>query len=262
MAGIFIIEGMQLHISEFSISADEEGNVSSNGPTIKVAYDTCIAWAKIALRHKKEAKLLAEQRREIWEKQASPNERAYALEEEFHASMQAAVAAATCIDALYDHIIPLAPIDAKIRTAWKRKKTARYAQVTEAFRAAFNIKPEELKPMSETIKATYLLRDASVHPSNAVRLPYKHPELDILTDWRLTTFRGDVADILVCSAVGLLWDITRGEKYRSKELTKFIDGFRKKVDALLPEGKPIADNKTITFDIPPRIKATEKTKSI
>lgn len=69
-------------------------------------------------------------------------------------------------------------------------------------------------------------------------------------DWRFTVFRGDVADVIVCVALGLLWDISQGKAYRSDELTKFMDGFQKRVKKLLPDGKPKPKVAEVTFRLP------------
>lgn len=255
MTGIFIVDGMTVQIRNLSISLDEEGNFSATGPEIGVSYDACIAWAKIALAHRDSARERMSKRRDVWNSDVQEADKSRVLEEEFAATMQAVVAAATCIDALYDQIVRFSPISAETRASWMKKRTARYVQVAETLRATFRIKPEGMKQVISTLRPMYRLRDASVHPSSYVHLPYRHPELDIATDWRLTTFRGDVADMFVCAAVGLLWDITRGTKYRSEELTKFIEGFRAKIERILPEGKPEPALKTVTFDIPPRTNA-------
>lgn len=253
MSGIFIIEGMSLRVLKLRIGVDEAGKAFvETPPEIAVAYDACVAWAKIALAHRDRAKDAMVKRRSVWASYSSADEKGVVLEEEFSATMQALVAAATCIDAFYDQIAPYSPTPPAIKSAWVRNKTARHKQISETIRATFRIRADEMKKASEMVRALYLLRDASVHPSSTPRLPYKHPELDIATDWRLTTFRGDVADMLVCTALGMLFDISRGTKFRSEPLTHFVRDLRSKIDRLLPGGKPTPEVPTVTFDIPPR----------
>lgn len=38
MAGVFLIEGMTVRTSEFSLTIDDDGRVSSDGPTLEVAF--------------------------------------------------------------------------------------------------------------------------------------------------------------------------------------------------------------------------------
>ena len=253
VAGIYIIEGMTLKISNLSIHMSDEGNITQEGPDFAVGYDACIAWARIALEHRDMAKAKMEARRVVWRSEELDEcQRGRSLEAEFYAAMQAVVASVSCIDALYDHLLPYSPIDTATKKAWSSNKTARYIQIAETVRAAFAITPTETKALREGLQAMFSLRDAAVHPSNAPREPYPHPELDIATDWRLTVFRGDVADSFVCNAVGLLWDVTRGSKFRTPELAKFIEQFRERVDRLLPDGRPLPDNLSVTYRIPRR----------
>lgn len=253
MSGIFLIMGMNFGISNLSFQIDDEGNFTSKGPDLTIAYDACIVWAKIALEHRDMAKDKMTTRRAKWRSEETDvGQRASSLEAEFHATMQAVVASVTCIDALYDHLAPYAPIPPATKEAWSRKGTARYKQITETIRATFAIKPKEAKAVRQIFHGMFALRNAAVHPSNAHCQPYPHPELEVATDWRLTVFRGDVADFFVCNAVGLLWDITRGTRYRTPELTEFISHFRERVDRLLPDGKPSPDVPSVTFTIPKR----------
>lgn len=253
MAGIFVIKGMTLGVSNFSLHIDDEGNVTAEGPDLTIAYDACIAWAKIALEHRDTANAKMENRRIAWRsEEIDEAQRAQSLEAEFYASIQAVTASVTCIDALYDHLLPYSPITSVIKKSWSCNRTARYIQITETIRATFAIKPKGAKAIRESFRAMFTLRNAAIHPSNALCEPYPHPELGISTDWRLTAFRGDVADTFVCHAVGLLWDITRGTKFRTLELTKFMGRFRERVDRLLPDGKPIPSSPSVTYTIPKR----------
>ena len=230
---------------------DSDGNVTTTGPDVTLTYDACITWARIALGHRNVANAKMKTRRAVWSSEEIDEEqRALSLEAEFYASMQAVVASVTCVDALYDHLLPYSPIAPATRAAWSRNRTARHIQIAETIRATFLLKPEDARVVRNALMTMFTLRNAAVHPSNAPCAPYPHPELDIATDWRLTAFRGDVADNFTCVALGLLWDITRGTKYRSPELTKFITRFRERVDQLLPDGKLHPRNPSATFTIP------------
>ncbi len=213
----------------------------------------CIAWAEIAIQQRQVALDCMSTRQEAWAQSKSEDKKAASLAKEFQATMQAVIAAATCIDAFYDHLVPFAPISESTREAWNRKKTARYIRIAETLRVAFRIKPDEMKQCIEHLKPIYLLRDFSVHPSSAPAPPYPHPDLDIRTDWRLTVYRGDIADVLVTNALRLLWDATRGTKCRSEKLTTFMDNFRTRVEELLPDGEPKARFSSVAFTIPEKV---------
>ncbi|MGZ2472611.1 hypothetical protein [Sinorhizobium medicae] len=251
MTGIFVLEGMTLRIPRISISIDDNGNLSSEPITLEVAYDACIAWGRIALTHRAEAIQRMEDRKAVWSDETREgDERARVLVEEFRASIQAVVASAICIDALYDHLVPHSGIPETTRAAWARKKTPRYVQVAETIRSTFRVKPDEAKKLKENLTHLFKLRDVAVHPSNMPRQPHKHPQLDIATDWVFTTFRGDVADVFVCIALGIVWDITRASKYKNTQLSKFIEEFRKRVEELLPDGKPVPLMNEVTAFLP------------
>lgn len=230
---------------------DEHGELKGTGPDVFVSYDACISWARIALSLREPALRSMEERRQVWRDQPSEGDKAKSLEKEFAITMQAVVAAVTCIDALYDQVAPHAPISDATRKSWKKNRTARHTQIAETLRAAFRINAKDMKNVRHLLRAMYTLRHASVHPSSTPQPPHQHPELDIATDWRLTTFRGDVADFFVCSAVGMLFDISRGTKFHCEELTKFIDELRKKMDKLLPNGRLAPLSSNITFNLPP-----------
>jgi hypothetical protein len=253
MGGIFIIEGMRLSLSNLSLRLDDNGQLQCDGPLVSVSYDACVAWAKIAIAQRDAAINRMATRRSVWASaQASEDDKAHALSDEFATTMQAIVAAATCIDGFYDQIAPFSPVSKETKAAWLKNRTARAVQIAETLRSTFRIKPHEMTPARQSLRALYMLRDASVHPSSNPQAPHQHPELDIATDWRLTTFRGDVADFFVCSAVGMLFDISRGTKFHSEELAKFIDELRKKMDKLLPNGRLAPLSSNITFNLPPK----------
>ncbi len=250
MLGVFIIEGMTISLRNLSISMDEDGEVKITGPDVFVSYDACIAWARIALSLREPALSSMEERRKIWRDQPSEDDKAKSLEKEFAATMQAVVAAVTCIDALYDQVAPHAPIGDATKESWRRKRTARHTQIAETLRAAFRINAQDMKNVRHLLRAMYTLRDASVHPSSTPQPPHPHPELPIVTDWRLTAFRGDVADMFICSALRILWDITRGTKY--EKLRDYADQLKGKLERLLPNGKPDPHNATVNFFVPPK----------
>ncbi|MFG1303832.1 hypothetical protein V5F34_06795 [Xanthobacter autotrophicus] len=250
MTGIFLVEGMSLNISKLTLTIDEKGNISGN-MDMGVGYDACIAWAEIALRQREEALRRMHERQSIWKRPEEPgNEHGRVLAAEFGSSVQSIVSAAICIDALYDHLIRYTPIDQDIRRPWIKNRTARYIQISEAIRLSFDTKKNESESIRNNLKAIFKLRDAAVHPSGKSIPPHRHPDIDIATDWQFSAFRGDVADNSVCFAVRLIWDITRGTKYKSESLGQFISGLKKRIEKLLPNGPPISANASVGTFIP------------
>ncbi|QTG12578.1 hypothetical protein G6M86_04660 [Agrobacterium tumefaciens] len=247
--GIFIIRGMTVSVADFSTSLDEHG-LPQNHLELHVGYDACVPWARIALNQRDEALTAMTERTHAWESDVDEFLKAETMEKEFQHASQAIVASAICMDAFYDHVARHAPITSSIRNLWRQKKTARYIQIAETLRATFRIKQNEFKALRDFLKILFKLRDAAVHPSNTPKAPVIYPGLSISTDWRLTAFRGDVSDPLICSCIGLIWDLTRGADFRTIELTNFMNGLRSRWDGLLPEGRPVPNYPTATFTLP------------
>src|SRR5690606_5843659 len=116
---------------------------------------------------------------------------------EFKFSIQSVIGAGTCIDALYDVLIPLVKIDEGTRLAWKRNRTARHIVVFEVLRTAFVMKNSLLDSFRETIRVVYKLRGLAAHPTSSEFPMMVHPDLNLLMDWRLANFRGDLAESIV-----------------------------------------------------------------
>ncbi len=252
MSGFFITKRMKVGISNVHIDLEEASGENSSSFTLNLAYDACLAWAEIAQKHMEEALAAMSVRRDAWSKNHSPADRAEALVNEFQSSMQAVVAAATCIDALYDHVSRHAPVSPSIRKAWVKNGTARYSQVAETLRFGFHIQQKYMRSFTENLKATYTLRDYSVHPTSAVLPAYPHPELDVVTEWKFTVFRGDVAESITAGVLGVLWETTRARSYRTPELKAYMTGIRGAVDEILPNGKPTTRNENVSFTLPGR----------
>lgn len=244
--GVYIIRGMTVSIPTLSFTCDEKGTLSGN-IEIHVAYDACVPWAQIALDQRSEALIAMSERTRAWENDETDAVKAEAMRKEFQHASQAIVASAICMDAFYDHVARHAPIPSTTRHSWREKKVARYSQIAETLRATFRMKQSDFVTLRHFLKALFKLRDAAVHPSNLPKAPVAYPNLPIATDWRLAAFRGDVSDLLTCNCVGFLWDLSRSAKYRTKELTNLMEGFRSRWDELLPDGRPVAQYPNVTF---------------
>lgn len=250
MTNLFIMAGMTIAVREMSLRDGAGGEPILNAK-FDIAYDACIAWARIALRHRSDAIEAMTHRRHVWsDAAAAGHDKGEALEEEFQSSMQAIVAAATCLDAFYDHIHPLSPICDDTRKSWRRNRTSRAKQVSETIRTTFIIPPDQMHTLRKTIINLYRLRDSSLHPSSTPQPAFEHPELDIVTDWRIAAYRGDVADLLVCQIIGLLWDLARYSRSKHKKLTDFQKSYQEKLDQLLPGGRPASCSNEVSLRMP------------
>lgn len=249
---IFVAEGMSLSLNDLALAIDESGGVSGGQMSIDLAYDTCVAWARIALERRSAAIKAMSTRRQAWENAALPAAKALAIEYEFDASMQCIVASAASVDALYNHLRRLGSVDSRTAKSWGKNRAARHSQIAQTITRTFPTSNVVSKGLGERLAALFKLRDAALHPSHVLGPAYQHPEIGSATAWQFTTFRGDVADFFSCMAVGLLWDLANLPKYRSTEVESFALGLRGKLNRLLPEGRPTSMNSPVTSTRPPR----------
>jgi hypothetical protein len=248
MSGIFILRGMQIRITDFSIAFGEDGDVTSN-LSLNLNYDACAAWARIALSHREKA-IHAKAGREIAWAGADENAKGNTLEAEFQASMQAVVAAASSMDALYAVISDRFPVDPALREAWRKNRTARGTQVRETLRTTFNTGPKSTEFLGQFLDALYKIRDAALHPSAKHQPPIFHPELGVSTEWRFWTFRSDVADSLTCIMAKVLWDISHFSGKRPIAGSQFLSDFRRMILEVFPDGVPQPSQEQATFWLP------------
>src|SRR5258708_22063115 len=97
------------------------------------------------------------------------------LERVFRPSMKAMTAAAIAIDGFYAAVQKKIRIDPALINKWKANKTARYSQVAETVRIAYQLKPKGSKAFRDNIREIYKFRDQAVHPSAAMEEAILHP---------------------------------------------------------------------------------------
>lgn len=111
-----------------------------------------------------------------------------ALDDETRSGMQAIMAAAIAVDALYADVADRLPVQRDLRKQWREKGTARYAQVTEVFRRAFGLRRQGTANLRLTLKELYHFRDLAVHPDARASTPVLYPDLQVGVEWRLVAF--------------------------------------------------------------------------
>jgi hypothetical protein len=84
---------------------------------------------------------------------------------ELRAGMQACVASAAALDGFYGSIRDLVQIVQSNSIAWRANKTARHAQIAEAFRLSFKIGPKSFASLKTTLEELFLFRDEAIHPT-------------------------------------------------------------------------------------------------
>jgi hypothetical protein len=186
--GVFITQGMQVSIPQFSIRIGPDGKIEAETVTLHRGIDLCPYWLDIAYEHllctEKASKDLLDA------KKAEDNERiANALRAEFIAGMQAIMASAIAIDAYYACVKERIEIPEDLTRTWREKRTARYKQIAELLRRAFPMSQKSAKQLREILKQNMGFRDKTIHPVSGTTAPALHPALNKVTDWRYVTFR-------------------------------------------------------------------------
>lgn len=223
------------------------GEMTASPQTI---YDPCVPWIEILLSSLEAALKAQDSRRAKREEGGTNEEICDFLAREFAATSQCVVAAAIVLDALYDRVKPMARLPDEMIAGWQRNKTARHKQISETLRRTFKLNNENSKKTSELIRIVFKLRDATVHPSSKSHEPGPHPELkNVAVDWRLFTFRGEVAQLIASSVVMLVWQISNFAP-APEELKQYLSYLKSCLQMLMPEGPPKTPGCDIDIYIP------------
>jgi hypothetical protein len=141
MAGVFITRGMTITIPSGGLRISFGAEAAEPTVTLHVHFDVCPTWCELAMRYLilEAAKAAAEARKIAWQMAedtpAANDAKALALEKEFEASMQAVMAAAIAVDALYAALQGHIEIPEQPLKKWRERRTARYSQVAEVYSA-------------------------------------------------------------------------------------------------------------------------------
>jgi hypothetical protein len=238
MPGIFISRGMTVGIPAggLAISIGDDGKAITN-VTIHVRFDICPTWIQLSIKHLEEAQKRRISRETAW-KETNEEEKAATLEREFESSMQAVMSVAIAIDSFYSIIQTEVNLPSSLLEKWRDKRTARYSQITEVMRRAFNLKPEGTKILRHNLKEIYRLRDLAVHPSGKIQAPILHPELNVGVEWRFATYRAHNAEIVVNAATWIIWNLAHDGKSKSKKVIEYMANMKQRLIELFPEGHP------------------------
>jgi hypothetical protein len=247
MTGFFVTKGMRLRISNLRLNLLDNSEPSSL--EMQLSYDACSAWLRITLDHLTSVKNARTRRNDAWRAE-DPKDRGDALEDEFSASIQAIVAAASAMDALYAQIVTFFPPPDSLRDSWKKNRTARAIQISEVLRVNLRLNPEEASSLRGLLAGVFKLRDAAVHPNGRPQPAIHHLEIDVFTEWRFWAFRADVAEFIACSVAGLLWDISKIERKTSFTDSQFYKDFQNAIWNILSEGKPAPNVSSIHVWLP------------
>lgn len=240
MAGVFVTRGMTFVIPPggLSLSIGDNGKISGGQLTsYHVQFDVCPTWVELSLRHLNVAIEARANRQAAW---ASTDAvaKGETLEREFEASMQAMMAAAIALEAFYAIVQPLVVLPSTLVERWRINKTARYKQVAEVIRQAFQLQPKATVALRANLKKIYKLRDLAVHPSGKIEAPIYHPELDVDVEWRFVYFQASNAEVIVNGATWILWCLCHDGKPNNANVVKYADNLKQRLIELFPHGHP------------------------
>lgn len=164
-----------IHSLELSLGLDGV-NISHN--SVSLRQDLCRYWLRIALAHLVDA---AASNRDLIDADASGVEERLgpALEREFVVSMQAMVAAAIALDALYAAVKGRVNIPSQQLKGWKENnKTAQWKQMAEVIRISFYVSSNEFDTIRTHIEQVINFRGWAVHPPADQTAPVINPDIN------------------------------------------------------------------------------------
>lgn len=188
MPGVFVSSGMDFRLTNISINF-ETGEIGPVTPEVRL--DTWNHWLFIA--HESCAKAEAALA-DVLDASARADDDALgaALEREFRHGMMTISAAAFAIDAFYAGVKERHGVHPQA-SAWQAGRLARYKQVSETLRWAWNMRPENAKKIREAIRQVFRLRDMAVHAPAEFRQPIERTDIARGVEWRYIAFSGDNA---------------------------------------------------------------------
>jgi len=234
VSGIFVTRGMSLRIPKggLSIGIGSEGDVNSS-VRCEVLLDMASYWYEIGLRHVTEASL-ARQELLIAVENQSDEAKGAALEKEFTAGMQAVVASATALDALYASVSDRFDVPDSLLLQWRQNRTARPAQVAEVFRQAFSVKNAGFTNLKLVIGKVYRFRDLAAHPPGKFSEPLLHPILNVGVEWRFVSFGFESALNALHGSLGIAVQLADMPRSGNKAFEEYCAGLSLRL-------KPIAE---------------------
>jgi hypothetical protein len=239
MSGVFISRGITVAIPAggLSFSLGPDGKRASS-LALHVHFDVCPTWCKLAMGHLASAREFRTERVAAWAG-ADEDEKGRTLEREFEASMQATMAAAIALDALYSVIKTHVHLPSSMMEQWRIKRTSRYSQLTEVLRRGFHLKAKGTQTLRKLLKDIYRFRDLAVHPSGKIEAPLLHPDLQVGVEWRFAYFQAANAEALVNAATGIIWDLANNGKPTDEKIVNYMKGLRSRLSELFPSGHPL-----------------------
>ncbi len=206
MSGIFLTEGISLHLRNITLTIGE-GTEPTGTVDVDLRFDACAAWAKIAILRLQDAMRARSARIDAWQLD-DEQAKGTTLEAEFNDALQAIVAAVSSVDAFYAVVKEIAEIPEDLSKSWAKNRTSRDKQVAETLKVAFSVSGKSIENLRPFLNKIYKLRGAGLHPSGKLNSARFHPELvTSQLNGDLLPFVPSMPNLLFFDSLGLIWDI-------------------------------------------------------
>lgn len=214
---MFIGEGSDLRIRNITFNV-ETGEVEPVVPDVRI--DTWNHWILVA----REAQVRAEEALVRVRAAHDADDNAslkIALEEEFRNGMVVISAAAFAVDAFYAGVTERYGLHPQYNE-WQAGRLARYKQVSETFRWAWNIRPENSKVIRDLIRQLFKFRNSAVHSPAEFRPAIMRDDLDRGVEWRFVHFRAENSAKAIAIACELIEAFLRNSQKAPVALKDWI----------------------------------------
>lgn len=202
--GIFTSKGTRLSIpiGGLRLRLTDEGRLDGD-LTLHVSVDMCSRWVAIGQSH---VEAVGEAHAEVLAAWATPDDDRLrrALEAEFSAGVQCAVAAAVAVDAFYSRVREHTKLPKGLVDTWRTNRTSRQVQIAEVLRRAFRLSPVNTKGLRSVLHELFRFRNWAVHPPSEAKAPAWYADIQLSTEWRYVTYRAEQARTLYKLALGAL----------------------------------------------------------
>jgi len=115
------------------------------------------------------------------------------------------------------------------------KRAARFAQVSEQLRQAFQLKPEAFAMLRNATKQIFKYRDEAVHPTGNSTQPELHPDLNVGVERRLVVFRYENAFAIVQAAIGMISELAANGRAKNAALEQYTKSLKLRLDPIRAE---------------------------
>lgn len=218
-SGVFIMRGQSLEMSSFTISIDDDGQVSSTGPTLATSTHMAPYWLEAAIGHARAVSRLAHATNEAF-RGGDLATQTRCLNAELSASMQAIACSAFAVDALYASLLKAQPTPATIKETWSKNRTKRSRQIFETLRRVLKMGPQPSARIKVFLDQLSNARDTAVHPPARSKLAEKHARLPVSIDPAFNLFRAQNAIVCVGMTVSLIEQVAKAETAKDPKFAK------------------------------------------